>query len=664
MEKRGTPIKSYPQINNTPINLMMLYALVMRAGGSRQVSAHNFWPKISASLGFPSPDAISLLIQYYNSYLLPYEEAWLAAQQQQKSLQQAKANHSANVQSRPKNYPQKPVQTTPEAVHANGSMHGSLHSKSPSPAFTANRFSPAAPTTVSSERNAPPYPSAPTRPTPPTVQTSSSAAPVDSAEPVAYQPIKKPIDPMLGYPLNVAATYRLDESLLRLQMPSIVDLGTVNIQALCMSLQSTLEKEITYAMNVLLILTNDQKWMFPLSECQDVVDALIDVATQCLDNLLSVLPNEDLMEIADKRPSYRQLLYNCCVEISQFSREDFSNSLSENKTKDSINAIDVHNSEQNLLAVFVIFRNLSHFEANQNVLVQNPDFFPLLIRVVKSLNFHATSLLRSSRNTLDLHKDVLIVLCQLSQNFILPNVDVARHVLLFILSFSPFNRKKSKTILNDTLPTSIPSYTPATHPYAGPAINAYAKLLAKDANNKTNFQAIFDNNPKFLDSLFLLLASVVPKFNRHCLKICERRLPLLQQSFFCLAATVSYVKQSEQAANWCNIGEGFFVSMLRLLILLSGHPSLNPPSRVASQYPTTNPFRYVIQSGISTVRRLLSLVEAGNISLSSFPKSETLLAVLLAPTTETSFLKEISNLLDRTGDSDASLENTDDKSGI
>ncbi|EPX74175.1 SWI/SNF complex subunit Sol1 [Schizosaccharomyces octosporus yFS286] len=654
MAKRGTPMKDYPSIDGYPINLMMLYALVMRTGGSRRVTDLKLWPKVAASLGFTNPKAVSLLYQNYNECLLPYEEAWTRAHQQKLRLENQPVSEDPRIPT--------PKQTSvpkatfnaqiPNQKNESPSLSGSSHTPanykpSLSPTAVPQRSGSIPPNPPVNEKNKPfivPEASTP-------LPSASDRPPVEpSVEPRTYNPMKIDLAGITaGFPLHLSTTHRIDESLLRLKMPSISDLGCINIHALSMSLLSTLPGEMTYALNVLLLLANDRQEAVHLAKCEEVLDALVDVGWNCLDVLTEKLASETSENIHVERPSYRYLLLECIQENSiqrnQPNQEYEGCGTYEKKNRQLI--------EQHLLAVCIILRNMSLAEETIMNFSRGSELFNFLLRLIRLLNRGEWCLLSSKRAMLDLHKDVLLFLSQVSHNIVLPNVESALQILHFILAFSPISKKYTKRkglVTGDSqdLPLEIPTYTPFTHPYVGPSIAVYAKLMARDATNKLYFQTVFDRNPKLLNLTFLFLASVIPKFNRQCLKLCEKRLPLLQHAFLCLENTVSFLREPSQAVFWCNIGDGFFASLIRLLILLSGHPSLNPvfPPDVPTR-TSTNPFRCVIQNGILCARKLYTLACSINATIVSFPKNETILAILLAPTTDRTFLKDLSTILDR-----------------
>ncbi|WBW72560.1 SWI/SNF complex subunit Sol1 [Schizosaccharomyces osmophilus] len=673
MAKRGTPLKNYPSIDGSPINLMMLYALVMRTGGSRRVTSLKLWPKVAASLGITNPKTVPLLYQQYNNCLLPYEEAWARAHQQKLRLENQNQTQNENQTS----YSEDPrILTSRQASVPKMASHVQIpnpKSETPSlnvPSYMTANYKPSpSPTAVpqrsgsiplnpSGNEKSKPFASNVSTPLP---SVSNRPPPAElSVESRIYNPIKIDLaGTTAGFPLHLSSAHRIDESLMHLKMPSISNLGCINIHALSMSLLSTLSGEMTYSLNVLLLLTNDRQEVVHLAKCEEVIDALVEVGWNCLDILTERLASESNQNLHNERPSYRHLLLECIQENNlQKIRPD---SGAEACPTDERKSREL--TEQHLLAVCIIFRNMSLVDETIMNRCHGSEFFSFLMRLIRLLNRGESYLLPSKRAMLDLHKDVLLLLSQVSHNIVLPNMESALQILHFILAFSPITKRYIKrngleTEHSQKFPLDVPNYTPFTHPYVGPSIAVYAKLLARDTTNKIFFQTVFDRNPALLDLTFLFLASVIPKFNRQCLKLCEKRLPLLQHAFLCLENTVSFIREPSQAVFWCNIGDGFFASLIRLLILLSGHPSLNPvfPPDVPAR-TSTNPFRYIIQNGILCAKKLYHLACSINAPITSFPKGETILAILLAPTTDRTFLKDLSTILDKDLEEQLSFNN-------
>ncbi|KAK9468389.1 hypothetical protein V1512DRAFT_259372 [Lipomyces arxii] len=101
MHKRGTPIASHPYVGGRVVPLPLLYAVVVKSGGSAllnsagtapppQPSIKN-WYTVAVSLGYNMVeihDAAAQLAQAYQQYLGPFEEWWLSAPQHQHQLRQ------------------------------------------------------------------------------------------------------------------------------------------------------------------------------------------------------------------------------------------------------------------------------------------------------------------------------------------------------------------------------------------------------------------------------------------------------------------------------------------------------------------------------------------------------------------------------------------------
>merc|ERR1711981_774708 len=93
--------------------------------------------------------------------------------------------------------------------------------------------------------------------------------------------------------------------------------------------------------------------------------------------------------------------------------------------------------------------------------------------------------LHSSTNTQDFMKDVVLFLSNTARHIVLDSQDDAYNLLQFILAFAP------GPIPTETNPFRFASYRPSIHKYYPNAIDAFAKLLARDDPNRSFFRQIF-----------------------------------------------------------------------------------------------------------------------------------------------------------------------------
>ena len=101
MQQRALPLNTNPIICGQQINVMQLYATVMKQGGSRRVTSIGAWPAVATSLQLPLmsyPSAGQEILDYWQRNLSAYEDVHLQMQRQQQQQQQQQQHQAQQVQ--------------------------------------------------------------------------------------------------------------------------------------------------------------------------------------------------------------------------------------------------------------------------------------------------------------------------------------------------------------------------------------------------------------------------------------------------------------------------------------------------------------------------------------------------------------------------------------
>lgn len=309
------------------------------------------------------------------------------------------------------------------------------------------------------------------------------------------------------------------------------------------------------------------------------------------------------------------------------------------------------------LCVTLILRNLSFPDINQSVMVQDAGTLKLLFEMVRALADYP-ELLGSMRRKLCLQKDLVTLFANLGLYISIPTVADAFSVLLLVLSFAPEDTPYRPA---DPGSSSKPStlmfaeYSPLAHRYLACAIDALAKLIARDPPNRDFFKEIFLNictdqehlillnrflqgrpalQPyEFLTRAFALAIAPFPRTDFRVIpKALEIRRPLLQQSLLIADILVSMIpalgalddnfdamsalascpdqyaalqaqRQSNVALEWLDAAEGFGPTLLRAACALGGLANPRASQRGAAGVEV-NPFAKITQRSISLLKTL------------------------------------------------------------
>jgi len=97
MSKRGTPIREMPQIEGRQLNLISLYAMILRLGGSQKIAETGQWGQVAQGLGFVEGHGGAMELAF-KTYLLPYE-VFVRQRQQQLAQMQSQLQTQTQAQS-------------------------------------------------------------------------------------------------------------------------------------------------------------------------------------------------------------------------------------------------------------------------------------------------------------------------------------------------------------------------------------------------------------------------------------------------------------------------------------------------------------------------------------------------------------------------------------
>lgn len=676
MMSRNLPLDSHPIVCGRPINLVQLYAAVMKLGGSKKVSAANMWPVIAQQLHFPPvqfPMAIQELREHYTRNLAAYEQAFLSTQQKQSGDQQQPNSLPRTVSDPTGVQFQSPTNKQGQGFDASQTL---AHPSAGNAASASNSMSHSAPNgfatpsqvkganrpTQHQHRLSMSRPSQPPdTPQDPSEQSSGPSAtqpggpgsqPGKPSDQSSDQPLQHPIeDPFkptvlpesnLHGPIQVDEFAQLGEDIYRLKpnVPAFAELGVIDIHALTLGIRSGIHAEMRTSLDTLTLLASEPGVQISLDHCDDLVESLVECAEEQLELLA-----EHAAEVSDVMllSSYEEISRGCQTEWTSLADVPEFGSLD----------YELDRAVDRLICITTILRNFSFTESNFGVLASPTvvNFVAAIIRYLGTRNM----LLRTHQNTLDFMKDAVIYLSNLAHFIQLSGKEEAVCLLHFLLSFAPF-----------PLPTVSPEgimftpYNPAIHKYTPAAVDGLAKLLARDDPNRSFFRAIFSGDasapsqPELLTRAFGLAVCPIPDQPRKPLAIADARKVFLLQGL--LAADILAGFADAPLANaWLESIDGFAVHLLRLSCLMSTErvpPPFNPHTRqsqAARSQIEAEAYAYssIINRGLAILRRLAEkskqVDDSSRLRFPSgiIPKKESLLGALLMPNVDPGVIRQL-----------------------
>jgi len=669
MAARGRSVDLNPVICGRPFQLIRLYGAVLKLGGSGKLTKLNQWPLLANSFGFPPQQhgqAAQELQMYWMNNVAPYEAAWMASQQKQRVAVQAGVQNQMSPTR--ENYQGQEVvggplqRTSSDLVNAkmNGHLSGQTQQQllnslgqpqtpsqqqAPSP-MHQHRTSVSQPFDTQQSNGAhTQVPEASPQKRPQSeVQPTIEAAPEPSMPKRA--PIQDPFKPAamsasrMHGPINVDEMYSLGQQIAEYKpvVPQRSELGIIDIHALTMGIKSGMHAETRVALDTLVTLSTDPQLQLSLSECEDLMETLVDCAQKQVDFLI-----EHSAEVSDDMllSSYEELVRACRMEASSIQNTPAFGSVE----------YDLDRAADRLICITTLIRNFSFYEANFIVLGQ-PEVVRLLSTVIRSLGTKE-SLLRTHRNTLDFMKDVIIYLSNLSTSLNLPGKEEALCILHFLLAFAP----TPPPVSANTIKVTFTAYSSTLHKYMPSAVDSLAKLLARDEPNRTYYKAIFhadvNSTPPFelLTRTFGLAISPIPAGSSHIRALVEARKPFLLQGMLAAEILAVLAPSSDHtlARSWLESEDNFAGSLLKLVNFLAAdrsiarppQPGRNPPDPDANGYGAiTNRAMAVLKT---LVQKSRTVDAEGTVHLPGgvLPKKEIILGAMVAKDIDAGLLRQL-----------------------
>ncbi|KAL1622219.1 hypothetical protein SLS56_008891 [Neofusicoccum ribis] len=702
MQAQGMPFSPQPMVCMRPVNLMQLYATVMKHRGSRNVSNSNGWQQIAHMMGFPPqqfPTAGQEIRMVYEQNLGAYEQAWLAKQrtkqgqqgqmpgmggapqtspvksmpagtpdlqsQQQQYLQRLRSTQmqaqqqqpmdqstpirnnsmpTANGWATPQSDPNAASQQDAMAQHRK-SMSRQLES-TPQPQQGGSMITPS-PGPGEKPLESMPKPGSTEAPA-----VNGTAPPTESKVVLSsdYKPKVRPLMDTHGGIL-VDGHGNVGEKLAKLKpdVPGVEEMGIIDMRAISLSLQSGLSREVRFALDILVRLSHDPRLHLELEKCEDLMDAIVDCAEEQVDALA-----EDAAEVSDilDLTSYEDAIRNSRSELESLQETP----------EYGTTAFELDRSADRLIAITTILRNLSFFESN-HALLSSPNVIRFVSNTVRLLGTRIM-LLRNNVNTVDFMKDTITFLSNTSDKIELPSREDAYNILCFLLAFAPTPAPNSTPTIRFT------PYNPAVHRYLPPAIDCLAKLLARDDPNRAFYRQLFladaTSTPPYdlLTRSFGLAISVVPERGRGAEpRIAEARKPYLTQGMLAadILAGLCPGAESGVARSWLEAEDGWAKTLVWLsgILAMERQQAPPPPPGRGMQRPPLD--QLDVGFGLITHRALAMLRKLGEkaqsedearekrLSVDSLPKDEVLLGALCMQSMDGVALKKLCSFAELKG---------------
>ncbi|KAJ5158542.1 uncharacterized protein N7500_008193 [Penicillium coprophilum] len=670
MMSQNLPMDPNPIVSGRPINLVQLYATVMKMGGSKKVTATNMWPAVAHQLQFPQmqyPMAAQEIQAHHSRNLGPYEQAFISSQQKQLADQmQQQQQQQGGIPRQPSQFNSPSVKPNPgfeqaptiaQSPQNNTPVHNNTpgnpvngfatptHARSQSrPAQGGHRQSisrasqpPVQPTEVAAAQFAAPSPQ-PGKGVTPIPGQQQQGQPDPKPEQLVKRPIEETFKPMVltgsrfHGPIVVDEMYQIGEDISRLKpdVPGFAELGVVDIHALTMALKSGIYAEIRVALDTLTTLSGEPSVQISLENCDDLVESLVDCAEDQVDLLAQhTLEESDTMLLR----SYDEVTRDCQTE---------NTSLAEVPQFGSIE-YELDRAIDRLICITTILRNFSFSETNFLPLGIPPvaQLFSTVFRCMGTRKMF----LRTSHNTLDFMKDAVILLSNLAHVVQIPGKDEALNLLIFLLAFSPEPEPTSPSgkVMFTTFNSSVDRYTPA-------AVDGLAKMLARDDPNRTYFKAIFSGDgsappqPELLTRAFGLAISCVP--DKKPMAVVDARKVFLMQGLLSADVLTTFADGSLAKA-WLESVDGFAVHLLRLSCALCTEriPQINMRQRSQAE-ADAYAFSSIVNRGLGILRRLAEKSKQVdntplNIPSGILPRKESLLGALLLPNIDGGVVRQL-----------------------
>lgn len=691
MSAKGLPLDPNPMLGDRPVNLMILFQAVQTKGGYKPVTVGNGWGHVAQSLGLPAhiPTVAPALKQIYERNLHKFEEVWIAQQKQrmmqqhatmanqgtpQKQMPPGQQTGQGQIQTGPQPQVQQQTPVKPGQAPINGfptpqaqPQQQQLQQANTTPSHSRNSLSRGIEPVATADFSIP-SPAHPRAGSIPISQGEGRQSIATGAEqrmprlaekPEDYSPCARELSTYGGVDLFAANMLGGELERWKPTVPPVNDLGNIDIHALTKSLQSGIHGEVRLALDTLATVSHspNQAHFIQLRYCDDLVEALVECAEEQLELL-----TEHTVEVSDdiQLTSYEDVVRACRVE--RWAVRDVPVVGSDDYQLDR--AVD------RLVCITTILRNFS-FPGEQNdnhIILADELVIKFLCTAIRYLGTR-TMLLRTNNNTLDFMKDIVILLSNISGSVEIPGREQALGLLQFLLAFAPAPGPN----MTDAV-AFFPPYNPSLHSYLPHAVDALAKLFARDEPNRGHYKSLFatdaSNNPphELLTRAFALAISPIPD------KVQERgrptsfpslvevRKPFLMQGLLSAEIITSLAPGSESplVKTWLAAGNDLAQNLFRLVQELS-HLYEQPQgaNRGASRAQPRKDLElvYIVTVAVTLLRRLVEKAkDSGNGTSSKagqfLPSSDALINALSMHSpewTKDNLLQQLSTIVSLAG---------------
>ncbi|KAH7915383.1 hypothetical protein BJ138DRAFT_1141982 [Hygrophoropsis aurantiaca] len=336
-------------------------------------------------------------------------------------------------------------------------------------------------------------PSTSSNPTTLPAPVSKSSRPQFTRTKVEYIPIAREVDTYGGRDLNA-----IEEEYSRAQhrpMRDINEWGTVDIEALTMSIRSRLTAELSYALTTFTVLSTmrgpTQGSGFPIAQCTDLLEEVLDLLEDEAFNGASDSIDYRLFEDT-QIPPYRELI----SMIYDEGTAPFSGLKREQGAQDP-SLGPGHRPGNIILAATNLLRNLSVIPDNMGFLAKHPRLLDLLLRICAITPSsdgtlpHPVSLALTLADLINVRKDVIHILSNLAMMITFPTSTTPSSSTVRIASRS-FELIASLLVEpTDSVPPmlmmkqhGILPATPKPPPLADVALDAFTRLGHMDHNRQ------------------------------------------------------------------------------------------------------------------------------------------------------------------------------------
>ncbi|KAK8922579.1 SWI/SNF chromatin-remodeling complex subunit sol1 [Metarhizium anisopliae] len=426
-------------------------------------------------------------------------------------------------------------------------------------------------------------------------------------KPEDYSPCARELSTHGGVDLHAANLLGAELERWEPTVPSVNELGNIDISALTRSLQCGIHGEVRLALDTLATISSSQNQahFLHLRACDDLVEALVDCAESQVDLLV-----EHTTEVADEiqLTSYEDVVRGCRIErwavrdVPAFGSIEYQ----------------LDGAVDRLICITTILRNVSFpGENNDNhIMLCEESVIKMLCSIIRYLGTR-TMLLRTHANTLDFMKDIVVLLSNISSQLEIPGREQALSLLQFLLAFAPV---PGPTMASDTL--NFTPYDPSIHSYLPHAVDALAKLLARDEPNRGFYKTLFtiDSSSPLANELlvrtFALTVAPLPDKAKEQLRpptfppLFETRKPFLMQGLLGAEIIASLVPGSEPGMARALLASGNclaqnLVQLIQDLCFLYEKPPSNTRGGSRAVAARKDPeLVYIVVVAVSLLRRL------------------------------------------------------------